>query len=151
MKIKNLCYSLLIGACLAQSSYAQLKSLPADVKVTSSIKTLTVEQTYPMVISKLAAPLVFDIKKVGNRIDKFQFPHVALQEQFVAMKSANYKTFMGTWSKDSQTEMNQRNSNSGRSENFWLNLWQSNLKSATTIEVRTVIAYSKYILLEYFV
>jgi hypothetical protein len=141
--------AIFIQTTLMAQSMPRAEILPLGVNAESSIKAIVVEQTYPIVVHKINSPVKFDlIKSADSKINQTR-PHNTLSQQYIAMKNGEYKRFLETWTKDSQIEMSQRNIKGNRTEAFWIDLWEKNLINATSLEIRNVITYSKYVLLDY--
>ena len=130
-------------------SLPRAEILPLGVNAESSVRAIIVEQTYPIVIHKIISSAKFDLNKVVDSKINQSRPNNTLFQQYQAMKNGEYKRFLETWTKDSQMEMNQRNAKGNRPEAFWIDIWKKNLTNAAFLEIKNVITYSKYVLLEY--
>ena len=141
-------FSLIVLPLLTMANDLKAPALPKDVVVKASVKALVVEQTYLMKVYRLDKPLKLSIDQFPEERARTIYPHAVLQEQYAAMKAGDYSRFMQTWTVVSQKQINDRNDKANRRPEFWLNAWSKSLKEIS-LEVRTLIAYGRFTLVEY--
>lgn len=127
---------------------AQQSVLPPSVSGPGSVKALVVEQTYLLTVYKLNSPMRLSIDSYPDESLRSSYPYAALQEQFAAMKAGDYARFLRTWTDASQKQMEERNLRMGKSNAFWIDTWKKSLQGVT-LELRNVVVYSRFQLLEF--
>jgi hypothetical protein len=94
-------------------------------------KQLIVETVHPFVVRQYAQALRVSSTQDATQLFGADSPEVVLSQRVFAMMQGNYKAFMASWDRWSNTEMEQRDKDASRDASFWVGRWRENFSNGS--------------------
>jgi hypothetical protein len=145
-KLSYLIQTLLLLVVFS-SAFAQSNVLPSAKTSAPQYKTVIVEVVSPIVIYEYS-PVLDIVDLVKDIKPTFTHPELTLQAYFSAMRSLNYEAYLNSWTKNSQTLMQEKNKKYKLDETKWKTMWAAAFVGKK-IQLLNWITYGKYVLMQY--
>lgn len=140
---------IVCAVVLTVKDFTYAASLPKPFFNVTAVETkeLTVEQIYSFNVMRYDPPVKVTLLSNPNNAS-YATPEQTLVAHFSAMFLKDYSVFLGTWSREDQKAMEEKDQSLKRTSAFWIQTWDKVLANRS-VEFIARIESGSYVLIEY--